>query len=368
MKFRQISIVVGIGLIAGAFMLNKYLAGLKKDPEKKPKTERVQYVKVLAFSKDTVQNAIEVTGRLLAKNSIQVIAEVQGKYLPVQKEFREAEAFTAGEVMIAIAPAEMTMNFKAQKSTFLNALIQLLPDLKIDFSNEAAAWEQYVSDFDIDKDLPALPEVEDKKLKLFLNSRSVYTSFYNLKATEITLSKYLIKAPFSGVVSTASISLGMLVRPGQVLGTFMDPKRFEIEFALAEADLQMIQIGDRFEAEHPYKGDRISGKIVRKAEYIDPNTQTVKVFALLEASDLKEGMYLSGVIRAGEIPNALKIDRKLLLNRNEVYVVEDGRLRLKQITVHRIGPDYAIIGGLEDGDRLLNQSLNGAFEGMNVNS
>jgi len=366
MKFRQISIVVGGLVIVGGFLLNNYLASLKKDPEKTGKSNVVPVVMTRSFGSDTVQNWIESTGRLNALKSIQVISEVQGKYLNPGKEFREGQSFNSGEIMVNIAPAEMAMNIRAQKSTYLNALIQLLPDLKLDFPEEASNWEKYIEDFDVMAALSELPEVKNKKLKIFLNSRNIYASYYNLKALEITLAKYQLRAPFDGVVNASTINPGMIIRPGQVLGTFINPDLFELELALPEADMNLVKLGDKVICKNPSNGKEYEGKLIRMADYVDSNTQTSKVFARLQGDDLKEGMYLEVAVLAKALPSAIKISRKLLVGNSEVYLVRDGALDLKKIEVLRLGPEYAIISGLKKGDELLDQSLSGAYQGMKV--
>jgi membrane fusion protein (multidrug efflux system) len=366
MKFRQISIVLGGIVIVGGFLLNNYLASLKKEPEKTGETGMVPTVLTKRYTEDTVQSIIQSTGRLVALESIQVISEVQGKYSLSAKDFREGQAFNEGEVLINIAPAEMAMNLKAQKSSFLNALIQLLPDLKLDFPNEAETWEKYIEAFDVSESLAELPEAGNKKLKIFLNSRNIYTNYYNLKASEITLSKYQIRAPFNGVVSSSIVNPGMIIRPGQVLGSFINPNLFELELALPESDMKLISVGDKAICTDRATGKKYQGKVIRKAKFVDQNTQTSKVFARLEGEDLKEGMYIEVAIEARQLPSSMIIDRKLLLDASSLFVVKDEQLKLKEVKIQRLGPNTAIIQGLENGDLILDQSLNGAYEGMKV--
>lgn len=348
-------------------MLNNYMASLKKDPEKKPMADNIPVVQVIEYSNDTVANNIEVTGRLMARNSIQVISEVQGKYTNSSaKEFREGESFSKGEIMISIAPAEMEMDLKAKKSSFLNLLIQLLPDLKMDYPKQADKWESYIETFDPGKAIAELPDIKEKQLRMFLNSRNVQATYYQLKAAEITLGKYNIAAPFDGVVSSSSVNPGMIIRPGQVLGSFINPEIFELEFALSETDLQLVSIGDKVSFNPPSNGKLYSGEVTRISAFIDPNTQTGKVFAQLKAKDLKDGMYVKANINAKNLNAALKVPRKVLVGTSQLYLVENGKLKLKEVNVLRLGPDYAIISGLETGAKILNQNIGGVHEGMNV--
>lgn len=364
MKLRRFSIVIGLMLLVGAVVTNNYLASLKAEPKKKPELDKTPSVYYVEVSNDTIENRVEITGRLMARKKIQVTSEVQGVYRGGGKEFKEGVSFAKGEVLMNLEPGELRMNFYAQKSNFLNAISQIIPDLKIDYPEASEEWENYLNDFEMESPISDLPEVQHKQLKLFLTSRNILSQYYSLKAQEITLDKYNIKAPFDGMVTASMVNPGYVVRPGVVLGEFLSPDDFELEAALSVEDAEYVKVGDRVEMADE-KGAQYVGKVIRKGGQIDVQTQNVKVYVAVQNASLQEGSYLSGAILGESIPSAIELDRRVLVN-GKVYLINEDKLEPIEVKVQRYTRETAIITGLPEGVKVLDQSLNGAHRGMQV--
>ena len=81
-----------------------------------------------------------------------------------------------------------------------------MPDLKIDFTDNFPAWEEYFSSLDIDKKFDEIPEVKSDKEKTFLATKGIYSSYYTIKSTEVRLTKYRYYAPFDGSIAEVFIT------------------------------------------------------------------------------------------------------------------------------------------------------------------
>ena len=71
------------------------------------------------------------------------------------------------------------------------------------------------------------------------------------------------------------------------------------------------------------KINHITGTVIRVNGKIDQETQTVKAFILLKEPALKEGMYLEAIIPVQKIDEAFEVNRSLLVNQNQLFVVQD---------------------------------------------
>ena len=365
MLARRITIVLGAVVLIGGYVLMNVLAGMKEEPKKMPEIDKTPNVFWSVVKNDTIQNSIAITGRVFSRRKIQVLSEVQGIYRPGTKEFKDGVSFSKSELMLSLEPGEMKMNLYAQKSSFLNAISQVLPDLEIDFPEQASKWEDYVLAFEMEKSLPELPKVKENKLQLFLTSRNIYSAYYNLRAQEITLSKYQITAPFDGVVTMSNVNPGTLVRPGQILGEFSDPTDFELDAAISAKDAQFVRVGDDVNLTDQASKKVIKGKVVRLGSQLDVETQSIKVYIGIRSADLSDGSYLGGAIRGRDLENVLQVDRNILDN-GRIFLIEEEQLVPTEANVLRYTETRAIISGLKDGDKFLNQSLNGAYNGMKV--
>ncbi len=360
---RQIAItlvILGIGVAGFMFMKSQEKVEDRRTDKARP------YVRTLIVENGTVPSTISITGRLVAREKISVIAEVMGTLKESNKVFKEGVAYSKGEVMLSIDANEFKMNLLAQKSAFLNLLTQMMPDLKIDYSSSASKWDEYVNVFELEKPLAPLPEADGQE-KFFLSSRNVYQQYYAIKSLEERLAKYDITAPFNGAVTVSNVYPGMTVPAGQMLGEFLNPSSFEIETAVPAGDMKFVKMGDKVNLGSTELGKNWEGKVVRISDKIDPATQSVKIFVAVQGSGLREGLYLSGEIHSGTFENAYELPRKLLVDDSMVFTVKNDTMLSKQeVEIVKVNRGSVVIKGLNDNTVLLNENMSGAFDGMLV--
>ncbi|MEE9118080.1 MAG: hypothetical protein V3U02_05740, partial [Calditrichia bacterium] len=114
------------------------------------------------------------------------------------------------------------------------------------------------------------------------------------------------------------------------------------------------------------------GTILRIGKHIEDRTQTVPVFVSLKSSqpnNLFNGTFFQVQIQGKVIPQAFVIPRKALYNGKYVYIISDGKLNYKEVQIAREETDSVIItGGLETGDKLVTEILQGVSPGMPAKS
>ena len=354
-------------MVVGAFFGMKAIIASKE--KKKPKTE----VKIpTAFVKSAKNEIIPVkiieSGRLVAKNRIALFSEVQGVMEPNSKEFKPGSKFKKGQVMVKVKSDDYYANLQAQKSNLQNLITSILPDLKLDFPDSYAKWDDYLKSFDMDKSIAPLPEPSTDKEKFFLTGRNIYTTFYTTKNLEIILKKYTLTAPYDGILIEALVTPGSLVRNGQKLGEFIDPSVFELELAVSKALISSVSVGKEVQVMNPENELQTwNGKVSRINGSVNPSTQTVQIFVLVKGEYLKEGMYLEANIEGQEKLNALKIPRNLLVDDTKMYVIDaDSSLALQTVNVVHKSRGFVIVQGVHNGDLVLSKPIPGSYAGMKV--
>lgn len=363
---KYITIIIGIVLVAASAYIARDLAN--KDKKQAPKKEKV---KPTVFA-ETIQNAnlpvvVYESGRLTAKNKIEIYAEVQGVMEFGEKEFKPGARFSKGESIVRIKNDDYVANLQAQKSNLQNLITAILPDLKLDYPQSYQKWDSYLKNFDVHKSIAPLPEVSSDKEKYFVTGRNIYTSYYTTKNMEIIYEKYKLKAPFNGIVTEALVTAGSLVRPGQKLGEFIDPGVYEMEVSVNKSILSALSVGKKVTVRDPenYR-QQWEGKIIRINGKVDRSTQTVKVYVELRDQELKDGMYLEAIMNGEPIESAVELSRGLLVDESKVYIVQDGALQLVQIEPVFFNRKTVIVQGLTDGQVLVTKPVSGAYSGMKV--
>jgi hypothetical protein len=109
-----------------------------------------------------------------------------------------------------------------------------------------------------------------------------------------------------------------------------------------------------------------NGKVIRVNGKIDLTSQTVKVFVLLKGKDLREGMFLEASVLASHQKEAVEISRKLIVNNNQIFVVQDSVLQLQKIIPIYFNENTVVVRGLKDETTILSKPVPGAYSGMTV--
>lgn len=337
------------------------------EPEAEMKNEiPVNYVQAEEAQYNDYGTNITAFGRLKALKRIEVFSEVNGIMLPESDRFKTGYRFAENDVMIKIDDRESKLSLQSSKSEFLRLLTSILPDMKADFPESFQKWNSYLENFDINEPIEELPDYNPGKEKYFLAARGIFTQFYNIKNLELRHSKFTIRAPFDGVVAMSLTEPGQLVRMGAKLGEFAGTGAYELELSVHKDDIPFIGTGNNVKITTEESNTGFDGKIRRISKIIDPQTQTVKVYAYVYGSGLKEGMYMKGIIDGTEIKDVVRVPRKALHNNKELYRIRDGKLDKISVKVVKISGDYAFVREIEPGITIVTEPLVNAEIGQEV--
>ncbi len=362
---KLVSIGLGLLLIVGAYFIAKaMIESNKKKKRKAPKIVNTVFVEKVINKEIPI--IISANGNLIAKNKISLFSEVQGVLKPLAKDFKTGVHYRKGEVILKINSEEYYANLQAQKSNLFNSITSIMPDIRLDYPGEYEKWQKYLASFDFNKTTPTFPPINSEKEKFFISGRNIYTNYFNVKNMEVRLSKYTIRAPYNGVLTEAIVTPGSLVRQGQKLGEFIDPSIYEMEIAISANYKDLLQKGKKVELHNLEKTKSWTGKVVRVNGKVDLTSQTIKVYIQVSSDELSEGMYLEADLVAKSEKNAFEIPRKLLVNNNSVYIVNDTILSLVQVTPVYFKDQSVVIKGLADGSKTLSKMIPGAYDGMVV--
>ncbi len=334
-------------------------------------------------------------------------------------------------LVLDVDDTEAQLNIEAQKSKLLSTITALLPDISADFPDRASVWQQYVNNFDtkravptlptptsdrekyfldarnvnnlyltiksqerslnkfydlgtvggnsqawkrylenfdIKKDVPALPQALSGREKYFVATKNIENLYYNIKSQEERLRKHHIIAPFNGTVSKALLHTGTLVRSGQQIGDFINTSAYELAATVPLQDAKFFKKGNKVTLYSDATTGTWAGTVSRIGKSIDPTTQTLGLYIALSGKGLNEGMYLNGDITSEVINDALKVSRNLLIDDNTaIYsLYQDSLLKKQPIQLIKFVDNEAIIKGVPDNTTIISEPILGSYEGMPV--
>lgn len=341
---------------------------IKNKKQKVPKSIITEKAVIFETVKNTsIPHFINETGLIAARNKIALYSEVQGVLNIKSKDFKTGTFYKKGETILSINTGEDFAKLLSSKSSLNNMLLAILPNIKIEFSAEYKKWEDFLQTSQkTEEPLPQLPETKGTQEKNFMTATNFYVQYYNVKSIEARLAKYNIRAPFDGTVTEALVNQGSLLRPGQKLGEFINAHNFELEVAVKSQYIHLIKTGKSVTLNNLEHTKSWQGKIVRVNGKIDQTTQTIRVFIAVKASDLYEGMYVEANLTLPAEPLAIEVNRKLLVDKNKLFAVKDSILFLVEVTPVFFNEKTVVVKNLQDGTKIISESVPGAYEGMKV--
>ncbi len=360
-----IKALIGLGIVILGILLFGLMRKSKEQPQNDEKNE-IKMVSTHLVEPTALPFVIEATGTLSAKKKIELYSEVQGVLLSSKTLFKVGNGFYKNQPLLQINSTEHRAQLLSSRSAFLNKIAGMLPDMELEFPNSSKRWQSYLTEFRVDKPLGGLPEPESDTERLFLTGRGIYENYYTIKNQEERLSKYTLKAPFTGIVTESLVNEGTLVRSGQKLGEFIDASLFEINLEVPARYHSYVKPGKEVLLRTLDDNHEFKGKVSRINAKIDTDTQTVLVVVELSDKNLKEGQFLKGIIFGEQIKNVVQIDNNLLMENNHVYVVKDSTLQLQQVIPINYVGDSIVVKGLESNTIIVDEVLANAYPGMKV--
>ena len=264
---------MAIAILAIGVLVKNIISKPKSRPVSQIK-ENVTTVFTTVVKNDSIPVYVESTGTLEAIKRIELFSEVQGVMEGNNGKFKAGNSFQKGEVLIRIRSNGQQAQLYAQRSSFQTALMAIMPDLKADYADEFDLWNNYMKAFSIEKSVQILPKVKSDKLESFLIGRAVFSGYHALKNMEIINGKYNLTAPYNGVLIAANVDPGTVIRPGQELGTFIQPLNYELETSTDAVTAERLNLGQLVKLSlQGMPNKQWNGTISRLVKAIDRSSQ-----------------------------------------------------------------------------------------------
>lgn len=360
MKIRHIVIIVlflVINLLIGMVLMN---AGGKKTVEEKDQLV-IPHLEAMPVNSTVEEIRVSGYGTLSSYNTVDLAAEIQGKLYAGNKALKPGMRFKKGDLLFRIDDSEARYSIRARKSTFINLLANILPDIKVDYNSEYKKWSDYMESIKLNESLPTLPAWSSEKEKVFLSTRNVLTEYFNIKSQEEQLKKYTVHAPFSGMISEVYMPEFSFVNPGAKIIKVVQTGNYEIPVAVPVSQLDMVKVGTKCTIYSTDGTERGGGSVVRISEVINRTTQSVTVYVKPgndKDADYIEGEYLLVKIDAELTQNGCLIPRSAVQD-GQVYVYSktDSLLNKKPVQILNENEQGFFVSGISDTDTIIIQEV-----------
>ncbi len=212
--------------------------------------------------------------------------------------------------------------------------------------------------------------------ELDMARRTVSAAAAQLRAVQSRQNDRVLVAPFDGVLGFRRVSVGSLVRPGDVVATLVDDSVMRLEFAVPSNFLRVLRPGLEIEAStSDLPGQVFTGTVDSIDNMIDPVTRSVRVRANVPnpSGILKSGMFMAVALQA-EPRRALSVPEVALQPRGPetfVWVADTSGAqavarRVKIEPGLRLNGRVEIVSGLSEGQMVITEGALRVREGAPV--
>jgi len=355
-------------LSVGAIVYQRFVKQKRSTVSEEPVRRPLKNVTIAQFSPENIVNTISIDGRLTAFEKVDLYAEASGVLKPTSKVIKEGSYVEKGELLFDIDGEDAELSLLAQRSALMTSITQIMPDLKFDFPDAFEKWKLYLDQFDVTQSIREFPAITTDQEKYYVAGKNLYNQYYTIKSAERKLQDYKVYAPFSGVITQASIYPGQLVNMGVNLGSIMNTGRFEMKAPISLADLEYVKAGQPVTLHSREMKKNWKGTVSRISRVIDDVTQNLPVYITVYGRGLRDGMYLSGELSAGKMENVIPLSKNLIKDRNKVFIVKDSIINLKEVIVIKQTETKVFVKGIEPDDQIVSSSHDGIFSGLKVNT
>lgn len=312
-------------LLAGTALLGA--AGLAANPP--PPGVIVAPARLIEFA-----DRIEALGTLVANESVDLTATVTETVSVIH--FDDGDRVDKDQVLVEMTSREEHARLEEASATV----------------NEARRQYQRIK--------PLASEGSAAKSLLDQRKREWETARARLTAIESQLADRLIKAPFDGIVGLRDLSVGALVRPGDLITTLDDDHVMKLEFPVSATYLDVLRPGlEVIASSRAFAERNFTGTISAVDSRIDPVTRSIRVRALIPNPDqlLRPGM-LMHVELLKDPRMALVIPEESLVPLGEqqfVYIVApDNSIERRELRIGGRRPGLVEVAeGLVDGEQVV---------------
>ncbi|MEH6634257.1 MAG: efflux RND transporter periplasmic adaptor subunit [Halioglobus sp.] len=323
-----------------------------------PRRERVipvPVVEVMIAQPGPVQVSVHSRGTVTPKREIELVSEVSGRVIWVAPEFVAGGQVKQGATLLRIDPIDYEVALSEARAAVASAKFSL-------------------AEVQVVVMRAAIEEAEAR----------VLAAKDRLRQAEIDLANTAIAAPFDAIIDVQRVDLGQYVSAGTAVMELLSTSTAEVRLPLLASDVPFVRHGQfpdgswsqaaltaRFgNVEYSWQA-----RLVRLEQRVDAQTRVFYLVAEIEApydsavhgQPLSVGQFVEADVGGTEIAQATRIPRSALHDGEFVFVVRQGSLQRRPVSLLRSERDSVIIGaGLASGDQVVLSRLDLMVEGMSV--
>lgn len=340
--------------------------------------ETAMLVEVRTAERGRFTPVIEVMGQVVPAREVTLQPRVNGRVIELAEAFEPGGRVAEGSALLRIDPADYQVALRQRRSE----LAQARADLELEQGRQAVAEQDFeLLGEELD---PGNRDLVLRQPQLKQARARVDFAEAALRRAELDLQRTRISAPFDAQILSRDVATGSQVSTGDSLARLVATGRYWVAASVPLSQLRWLRFAERdgeqgapvtlrHEAAWAPSQSR-RGRLQRLVGELDANARLARVLVSVEdplalradagTPSLMLGAFVRTAIEGRALDDVVRLDRSLLRREDTVWVMEDGALDIRDVTVLLRDGDYAYISeGLEQGDQVVATDLATVVDG-----
>lgn len=376
------TITISIIILLVSAMMTFILFKTEPQAQREGATKKTaMLVDVESVSIGTFTPTVVATGTVQAAKDIVLSPQVGGEVVSISKNFIPGSFVKKGEVLLQINPAD-----------YRNTLLLRKSDLELAKSNlsiEMGRQDVARKDFEL-----IGQEMSEENKALVLRKPQLESAKASVEAAEaavsqarLNLARTTIRAPFDAHIISRNTNVGAQLAPGAQIGRLVGMDEYWVVADVPMGKVNWLSFSDggsktgsavKIYSNNWSGRQHRKGKLFRLVGALDAQTRLARVLisvpdplvrnaAMDTLPPLMIGAFVEAHIEAREIPDVVRLNRDYLRQGETVWVMEEGKLQIRNVDIVFQDADYAYIReGLSDNDQVVTTDLSTVVEGADL--
>lgn len=373
-------IFISVGILLLAVVITSFIFFTEPTAQSEGASKQMaMLVQVTEAEQGDFSPVLVATGTVEPVDDVIISARVGGEVIRRAPGFVPGGSVKEGDILLQIDPADYRNNLELRRSE----LLQAQTELDVEMGRQEVAQQ--------DLELVGGQSLSEEEKSLVLRQPQLNAVKARIKAAQaaveqaqLDLARTTIRAPFDANIITQHVTTGSQVAPGDDLGRLVGIQTYRVILSLPVSRLQWLQFPEsEKDRGAPVKitnssawpeGVFRTGFLNSKVGALDGQTRQARIMVEVpdplakdtaSGPELIIGTFVEAHVQANKIENVVKLNRDHLRNNNTVWVMQDGKLNVREVEVLLTDHEFAYISkGLKGGETVITTNLSTVAEGI----
>ncbi|MEZ5871602.1 MAG: efflux RND transporter periplasmic adaptor subunit [Nitratireductor sp.] len=406
-----LQIILMLLVLGAGFFSMARLISTKPETAKRPPFPTVYTVDTVKVERADLRPVYTVYGEIVSGRSVDLRSLAAGEVIEISPALKAGAAVSKGDALVRIDPfgyegalreakanlaetdariAEMNVRIRIEESRLKSNEEQLVlaqRDLRRfrDLKGRGAATDKQLEDREfIESQRQAAVDqtrigIAAEKAKLAQQEAVLQRLQWKVDQAERNLKDTVLVAPFDGIVRSASVETGKMLNANDIAVSLYERGNMEVRFTLTDDRFARLQSEPGGFAGRMVKviqtagatSQSVSARMDRLGADIASNRGGVEIYASIDAPALpaamRPGAFVGIEVPDRNFPDHVRLPSEALFSADIVYVVVDGRLQSRKVSVAAYDGNSVIVdGALASGDEVLATHIAEISDGLKV--